>query len=193
MGENIEIERRWLVDITHLSTIRESTTSAIEIQQWYPPLNEILLLPERKAIALSGRVLIEGFSDDEWRAICELISGGRGVRVRSKGGFGFLTIKGEWVGAVRSEYEWPVDVALISQMGDVYQWPMVAKRRLLLPLDGGLEFEIDIFSGKLEGLIIAEIELPAENIEFSLPGWLGSEITGKTEWDNATLAKHPSA
>jgi CYTH domain-containing protein len=59
-------------------------------------------------------------------------------------------------------------------------------------LDGDLLCEVDVFSGILAGLVIAEIELTSSEIQLDLPGlpeWLGDEITGVSEWDNYALAK----
>ena len=49
-------------------------------------------------------------------------------------------------------------------------------------------WEIDIFKGKLEGLIIAEIELKSEDEEIGSPSWCGKEITDDHRYSNASLA-----
>jgi adenylate cyclase len=36
-------------------------------------------------------------------------------------------------------------------------------------------------------LILAEIELPAENTPFKKPEWLGEEVTGDPSYYNATM------
>jgi adenylate cyclase len=46
---------------------------------------------------------------------------------------------------------------------------------------------VDVFHGRHEGLIIAEIELADENEEFAIPGWLGEEVTGRPEYYNSNL------
>jgi len=190
--ENVEIERRFLVDVENLQTIRKAASGEVDISQWYPPPSEVELSPENHSIALSGRVMIEGIPESDWRGVCELISGGSGVRIRTKGDLAFLTVKGRWVGVMRAEYEWPVDAELVRQFGESQGWLGISKTRIYYPLDGDLLCEVDVFSGSLAGLLIAEIELTSKEIQQDLPGlpeWLGDEITGVAEWDNFALAK----
>ena len=189
MPSNVEIERRFLVDVVSLPRIRELVTSAVEIRQWFPPLGEVELLPETHSIALSGRVMIERIPEEEWVGVCELISSGIGIRIRLIEGKGVLTVKGPWEGVVRKEFEWPVDPVLVKQFGDAYEWPGISKRRLYYPLDNNMVCEVDVFSGPLDGLVIAEVELESGEEKFTLPEWFGTEVTGAVEWGNAALAK----
>ena len=190
MGDNVEIERRFLVDMGSLPQIRESVTSAVEIRQWFPPVAEVELLPEQRALSLSGRVMIEGIPEKDWTEVCSLISSGIGVRVRLMQGKATLTVKGPWDGISRAEFEWPVDSSLVQQFGENYEWPGIIKRRLFYPLGNNLICEVDVFAGQLDGLVIAEVELESTEITFDLPGWFGEEVTGKTEWGNSSLAKN---
>ncbi|OAV65470.1 hypothetical protein Barb4_03341 [Bacteroidales bacterium Barb4] len=50
---------------------------------------------------------------------------------------------------------------------------------------------MDVFHGANEGLVLAEIELEAEDEPFTLPDWIGEEVTGDERYYNAMLAKHP--
>jgi len=59
------------------------------------------------------------------------------------------------------------------------------KRRWLV-LDKGSAWEVDEYDGELKGLIVAEIEDPAGDLE--IPGWVGLEVTGQVGWSNAELA-----
>ena len=52
-------------------------------------------------------------------------------------------------------------------------------------------YEIDVFSGENEGLILAEIELNSENQYFEKPSWIGQEVTGQKEYYNSYLSKYP--
>ncbi|MFC6462791.1 hypothetical protein ACFSYD_23150 [Paracoccus aerius] len=40
---------------------------------------------------------------------------------------------------------------------------------------------MDVYSGILSGVVIAEIELPAEETEFDRPSWVGAEVTGRLQ------------
>ena len=52
-------------------------------------------------------------------------------------------------------------------------------------------FEVDVFTGENDGLIVAEIELESENEIFSKPSWLGEEVTSEEKYYNAYLSNYP--
>jgi adenylate cyclase len=52
-------------------------------------------------------------------------------------------------------------------------------------------YEVDVFSGENEGLIMAEIELLREDEIFEKPNWLGQEVTNDERYYNAYLSKNP--
>lgn len=110
------------------------------------------------------------------------------VRVRIAGDSAFLTVKGMGDGVSRPEFEYSVPVADAEQMMEMCGSRVLAKRRHLVPADGGLQWEVDVFSGRHEGLALAEIELPDPEFEFSRPAWLGKEVTGEIAYLNQTLA-----
>ena len=82
------------------------------------------------------------------------------VRVRINGDKAFITVKSRNVGAVRKEWEYPVDPAEARQMLETCcQSRLIVKTRHVVPAENGLKWEIDEFHGELDGLTIAEIEL----------------------------------
>jgi adenylate cyclase len=50
---------------------------------------------------------------------------------------------------------------------------------------------VDVFEGRLAGLVLAEIEFPsqAESRRFQPPAWLGEEVTGDDRYSNRRLAE----
>jgi adenylate cyclase len=52
-------------------------------------------------------------------------------------------------------------------------------------------YEIDVFYGENQGLIIAEIELKTEEDFFVKPAWLGQEVTRDSRYYNAYISKNP--
>ena len=66
----------------------------------------------------------------------------------------------------------------------------MAKTRYLVPLQDGLEAEVDVYGEALEGLVVAEIEFPSETESeaFSAPDWLGREVTADTAYATQALA-----
>lgn len=116
----------------------------------------------------------------------------RTVRVRIKSNKGFLTIKGASNAGGLSRFEWekeiPIDDAknllLLCEAG------VIDKTRFEVKC-GHHTFEIDVFHGNNNGLIVAEIELETETDSFEKPDWLGKEVTGDIRYYNAYLSKNP--
>ncbi len=66
----------------------------------------------------------------------------------------------------------------------------IDKVRYLVPI-GCHTWEVDVFHGANEGLILAEIELSSEDEPFEKPAWLGKEVSGDRRYYNSMLTKHP--
>ncbi len=66
----------------------------------------------------------------------------------------------------------------------------VRKTRHVLRGREGMNWEIDIFHGSNEGLIIAEIELPNKDykLELNKCPWIGEEVTNNEKYYNSYLA-----
>ena len=113
----------------------------------------------------------------------------RTVRVRIKGEEGFLTIKGRSSLDGLSRYEWekeiPVSEAL--ELMNLCVSGVIDKTRYLVPY-GGHTYEVDVFHGANEGLVLAEIELSDELEAFEKPSWLGEEVTGDVRYYNSMLS-----
>jgi CYTH domain-containing protein len=67
---------------------------------------------------------------------------------------------------------------------------VIDKTRYLVPY-GGHTYEVDVFHGANEGLVLAEIELSDELEAFEKPFWLGEEVTGDVRYYNSMLSLHP--
>lgn len=118
--------------------------------------------------------------------------GGCQVRLRLYGSQAFLTVKGRRKNGVRTEIETGVPTEFIDAVlaAHLHPVPPIVKIRHLVPV-GGFVFEIDEYKGENEGLIVAEIELPAVNSEFPRPAWLGEEVTQDVRYGNVYLTEHP--
>lgn len=116
----------------------------------------------------------------------------RTVRVRIKGEKGFLTIKGKGntSGTTRFEWEKEIPVAEADLLLELCEKGIVDKIRYEVHV-GKHTFEVDVFSGENDGLIIAEVELSSENEFFEKPHWLGMEVTGDKRYYNSYLSKNP--
>lgn len=139
-------------------------------------------------------------TNDTWRAEASGTSYRQGflstepertVRVRIAGDRGTLTIKGKTIGATRAEFEYeiPRDDA-VQLLDTLCQRPLIEKVRYVLR-KGHHTWEIDVFSGDNEGLVVAEIELNREDEAFERPAWLGKEVTHEPRYFNASLVHNP--
>ena len=114
----------------------------------------------------------------------------RTVRVRIVRDEAWLTIKGVSVGATRAEFEYAIPVADAEQLLALCDGPIVRKTRRVIE-HAGAKWEIDEFQGDNAGLVVAEIELPAEDAAFERPAWLGAEVTHDARYFNSSLATSP--
>lgn len=110
------------------------------------------------------------------------------VRVRIKGSKGFLTIKGPTESYTRSEFEYEIPVTDARQLIDQFAEKVIEKHRYEIQIENHI-WEVDEFHGKLEGLLLAEIELNSEDETFTKPLWIGEEVSHDPEYFNAKLIK----
>lgn len=117
---------------------------------------------------------------------------GRTVRVRIRGDRGYITVKGPAEGLSRFEWEKEIPVGEAEQLLALCEPGVIDKVRYLVPsADGRHIWEVDVFHGDNEGLVVAEIELGAEDEAFERPAWLGEEVTGDRRYFNTCLIRHP--
>ena len=116
----------------------------------------------------------------------------RTVRVRIRGEKGYLTIKGigNAEGTARYEWEKEIPVSEALELMNLCVSDVIDKTRYLVPY-GGHTYEVDVFHGANEGLVLAEIELADEQEMFEKPSWLGEEVTGDVRYYNSMLSLHP--
>jgi CYTH domain-containing protein len=113
------------------------------------------------------------------------------VRLRIAGEQAFLTIKGKTSGISRTEFEYPIPVTDARQMlAQLCEKPLIEKTRYFIPY-GQHTWEVDVFSGDNQGLVVAEIELKHSDETFLSPQWLGQEVSNDARYFNSNLIKHP--
>ena len=119
---------------------------------------------------------------------------GRIVRVRVKGDKGYITIKGQTNATGVSRFEWEKEITADEALSllELAEPGIIDKTRYLVKnTDGKHVWEVDEFHGDNEGLVMAEIELTAEDDPFDKPDWLGEEVTGDPRYYNSMLKEHP--
>ena len=112
------------------------------------------------------------------------------VRIRITGERGFLTVKGPSGTISRPEFEYEVPFSDAKEMLKLAISEPIEKTRYKV-LHEGFLFEVDIFSGRNKGLVMAEIELESENQNFSRPEWLLKEVSADERYYNSYLSEHP--
>jgi CYTH domain-containing protein len=147
---------------------------------------------ERKFLVLSNDFKKNAFSEE--RIVQGYLNSDpeRTVRVRIKGNKAFLTIKGKGNASGMSRFEWEKEIAIedAEKLLPLCEKGFIEKIRYEIKI-GNHMYEVDVFAGENEGLIIAEIELQSEDEKFEKPNWLGQELTNDARFYNAYLSLHP--
>jgi adenylate cyclase len=135
---------------------------------------------EWRALADEGHLIKQGYLSSEGKAT---------VRVRTfDDQHAVITLKGKLSEITRPEYEYPIPIDDAQELLALAQPHVLEKRRFDVSY-AGLTREVDVFEGRHEGLVIAEIELVSADQEFDLPSWLSEEVSHDERYYNASLAR----
>ena len=125
-----------------------------------------------------GAVIVQGYLADEPMTI----------RVRIIDAEAFMTLKAKKVGIQSDEYEFPIPMHHARELLDKHCGSrIIEKTRYRVPHARHV-VEVDVFSGRHSGLVIAEIELDHPEQEVDLPDWISSEITHDHRFSNSELS-----
>ncbi len=115
----------------------------------------------------------------------------RSIRVRTSSAKAWINIKSATIGTQRHEYEYEIPLQDgIEILLTLCQKPLIEKTRYLIPYQEHV-WELDVFTGDNEGLIVAEIELSSKGENFAKPDWVGQEVSFDLRYYNNNLCKHP--
>jgi adenylate cyclase len=113
------------------------------------------------------------------------------IRIRISNDQAWLNIKSATIGTHRHEYEYEIPFSDAQEIiTNLCRKPIIEKTRHIV-IDDNNTWEIDEFEGDNSGLIVAEIELLEVGAAFSIPAWLGEEVTSDLRYYNNNLASHP--
>lgn len=101
-----------------------------------------------------------------------------------------LTIKIGTGSMTRDEFEYEIPVEDAKDMMSLAVGLVIEKTRYEVS-HHGFVWEVDVYGGAHEGLIVAEVELEAEDDTPDLPSWLGNEVTGDPQYSNQYLSANP--
>ena len=167
----------------------------IEIERKFLVLNE-----DYKQLATSHYTIQQGY-------ICKEPDRTVRVRIRTEAdgsGTAFLTIKSKPNAMGFSRFEWEKEIAVLDaqQLMELCLPGVIHKTRWLIPAftpytlhstpsstppSPHLTWEVDEFHGRLEGLVLAELELPREDQPYEKPHFVGEEVTGNPRYYNANM------
>ena len=114
---------------------------------------------------------------------------GTEVRVRRRDGDAVLTVKSGG-GRSRFEEEMAIDPERFARLWPLTEGRRIEKTRHVIPTETGLTIELDVYSGALAGLTVAEVEFGSDDAadRFAPPEWFGAEITDDARFKNQALA-----
>lgn len=140
----------------------------------------LVLSDEWRLVATGSALLRQGYLSSNAKAT---------VRVRTKDDArAVLTLKGATKGITRAEYEYDIPIDDAREMLVMAEPHVIEKRRYHVP-HAGLIWEVDVFAGRHEGLVIAEVELADANQAVPLPDWAGAEVSHDDRYNNASLSR----
>ena len=113
------------------------------------------------------------------------------VRVRIQGTQGFLTLKGSGSGISRIEFDYEIPLKDADEMLKIMCSGIIIEKFRYVIKYKGHTWEVDEFMKENSGLVVAEIELKAEDEAFHKPPWTGKEITGDPVYYNVNLIQLP--
>lgn len=113
------------------------------------------------------------------------------VRVRLDGDRASLNIKNATLDIERQEFEYSIPPDDAREILDTLcAGRSLSKVRHWVDHDGDT-WEVDVFEGANQGLVLAELEVDDREQHFSIPDWVGREVSGDERYLNSYLAVTP--
>lgn len=114
------------------------------------------------------------------------------VRIRRQDDEYFLTYKSKGL-MVREEYNLPLSKQSYLHLKEKIDGNLISKTRYCIPFNDILTIELDVFHAPFDGLLLAEVEFPTEEMAntFIPPTWFGEDVTFSSAYHNSTLSQMP--
>lgn len=113
------------------------------------------------------------------------------LRIRITDNKCLLSIKINMDDFLREEYEYKIPLEEGKRLIKIgTNFPPIEKVRYIINVDN-MNWEIDLFEGENEGLVLAEIELTHPDQEFEKPSWIKEEVTSDLRFYNVNLFTNP--
>ena len=108
------------------------------------------------------------------------------VRVRIRKNRGYLTVKSANIGIVRREFEYEIPINDAEEILKLCIPNTLKKIRYKVEY-AGHTWEVDIFEGRHEGLMLAEVEINSLDEFVKIPDWVGEEVSNDPRYFNSNL------
>ena len=114
------------------------------------------------------------------------------VRVRRDNDDYYLTYKSKGM-IVREEYNLPLTKEAYGHLLAKADGNIITKTRYEIPEKDNLTIELDVFEGKFDGLLLAEVEFASEEEALGCipPEWFGEDVSNSPKYHNSTLSRLP--
>lgn len=114
------------------------------------------------------------------------------VRVRRDNDVYYLTYKSKGM-IVREEYNLPLTKEAYRHLLAKADGNIITKTRYEISEKDNLTIELDVFEGKFDGLLLAEVEFASEEeaLGYIPPEWFGEDVSNSTKYHNSTLSRLP--
>ena len=134
-----------------------------------------------KSVARSSSRIRQGYIPAE----------GATVRIRTRDDKAYITIKSKSHDGGLSRYEFEKEITLeeAAELLKLCRGGLIDKQRYLVDA-GRHTFEIDEFYGENAGLVMAEVELSADDETYEKPDFIGREVTGDRRFYNSHLQRN---
>ena len=122
---------------------------------------------------------------------------GHKARVRIADGVATIALKSRKRGLVRSEFEYVIPFSDAENMLHLMCEGNVLDKIRHFVSHAGDTWEVDVYEGLLDGVVLAEIELADADQRLTLPDWIGADVTADPRYRKinmvaARLAKNGS-
>ncbi len=112
---------------------------------------------------------------------------GNKARVRIANDVATIAIISRRRGPVRTEFEYAIPFSDAEEMLRIMcDGNVLDKIRHFVSYAGDI-WQVDVYEGLLDGVVLAEIELTAEDEELTPPDWIGAEVTADSRYRKVNM------
>jgi adenylate cyclase len=107
---------------------------------------------------------------------------GHKARVRIANGVATIALKSRRSGLARTEFEYVIPNSDAEEMLRIMCEGNVLEKVRHFVSHAGNTWQVDVYEGLLDGVVLAEIELTDAEQQLTLPDWIGAEVTADPKY-----------